>query len=279
MPDQQNDKMSEKPMWVQQMRIIIFGTDTFWGRTFDIVLLIAILLSVIAVMLESVGSIEENHGTLLRTIEWIFTIVFSMEYIARLISSDKPFKYIFSFFGLVDLLSIIPTFLSLFILGPQYLLTIRTFRLLRVFRILKLVRFIGEAKVLGEAVMASRYKITVFLITVLAVAVITGSMMYIIEGPEHGYTSIPRGIYWAIVTLTTVGFGDIAPHTVLGQALASVLMILGYGVIAVPTGIIGAEVAQHLPKKNGNHQCPGCKSTDHDDDANYCKHCGTDLSS
>jgi len=235
MTDQQ-----EQESWQHKLYVIIFGADTFWGKTFDVILLVAILLSVIAVMLESVSDIKLAYGDELYIIEWFFTIVFSIEYIARIIVAKNRWKYITSLFGIIDLLSIIPTFISVFYVGAQSLSIIRSIRLLRVFRILKMVRFLGEASQLSTALKASRAKIIVFIGTVFTMVVILGTLMYMIEGSENGFTSIPRSIYWAIVTLTTVGYGDIAPQTPVGQALASVIMILGYGIIAVPTGIVSA---------------------------------------
>lgn len=264
------------PTWKSKLHEVIFEADTPAGKWFDITLLIAILLSVISVMLESVESISQLYGTELRIIEWIFTILFTFEYIARIISIRKPLKYIFSFYGLIDLVSIIPTYLGIFISGTHTLSIIRSIRLLRVFRILKLVRYISEANVLIQAMKASRAKIIVFLFAVLSLTFILGTFMYLIESPEAGFTSIPRSIYWAIVTLTTVGYGDIAPQTVLGQSLASVIMIIGYAIIAVPTGIIGSEMAK--TKSNQNTQsCSECSLEGHDDDADYCKYCGSEL--
>lgn len=265
--------------WRKKLNIIIFGTDTFWGKTFDVALLIAICLSVLAVMLESVDSIRIKAGTLLYTIEWVFTILFTIEYIARLVVSEKPGKYAYSFFGIIDLLSILPTYLSLFVSGVHLMLVIRSIRLLRVFRVFKLVRFLGEAGQLGRALKSSREKITVFLGSVFILVVILGSIMYLIEGKQNGFTSIPRSIYWAIVTLTTVGYGDIAPVTVAGQTLASMIMILGYGIIAVPTGIVTSEMA----KQSRNAEltlktCVNCSHEEKDEKAAFCKMCGTKFS-
>lgn len=268
----------ENTSWRHRLYVIIFGADTFWGKTFDVVLLIAILLSVIAVMLESVADIKSVYSTELYVIEWAFTILFSIEYIARLVVVKNRWKYAISMFGIIDLLSIIPTFLSLFLVGANSLRVIRSIRLLRVFRILKMVRFLGEASQLATALKASRAKIIVFIGAVFTLVVILGTLMYMIEGSENGFTSIPRSIYWAIVTLTTVGYGDIAPHTPLGQAVASVIMILGYGIIAVPTGIVSAEMVQTQQQSPKRYiSCPTCEKTGHDLDAEYCKHCGSDL--
>lgn len=266
-----------KKYWKERIHEIIFEADTSWGKVFDITLLIAIMLSVLAVMLESVNEIAVQHGGLLYIIEWVFTILFTIEYTARIIVIKKPWKYVFSFFGLVDLLSIIPTFLSLFFVGAHSLLVIRSIRLLRVFRIFKLARFLGEASQLVTALKASRIKIIVFIGTVLTAVVILGTLMYLIEGGENGFTSIPRSIYWAIVTLTTVGYGDIAPHTVLGQMVASVVMILGYGIIAVPTGIVTSELIRPQATPTNTISCQSCGQEGHDDDAEHCKYCGDKL--
>jgi len=269
--EHKSEKISLRERW----RIIIFESDTYAGKLFDVILLIAILLSVVAVMLESVGTIKAQHGELLYIIEWVFTILFTVEYVARIIIIEKPWKYITSFFGLIDLLSIIPTYLGLILVGAHSLLVIRSIRLLRVFRVLKMMRFLGEASYLTGALRASRAKITVFIGAVFVAVVILGTLMYMIEGPEHGFTSIPRSIYWAVVTLTTVGYGDIAPGTVIGQGLATLIMILGYGMIAVPTGIVSAEMShQRAVDKLATLSCVSCNRTDHDADAKFCKHCG-----
>ena len=227
-------------------------------------------------MLESVSTIEAQYGTALRYAEWFFTIVFTIEYILRLISVDHPLRYARSFFGIVDLLAIVPTYLSLLVPGTQFLLVIRLLRILRVFRVLKLAKYIAEAHVLTTALRASRRKITVFLFTVMTLVVILGSLMYFIESDENGFTSIPRSVYWAIVTLTTVGYGDISPQTPLGQALASVVMILGYAILAVPTGIVSVELSRAEIDLN-TRSCHGCSLEGHDKDAVYCKYCGDEL--
>ena len=272
-----DSKKNERIDWRERLHEIIFEADTPMGKAFDVVLLVAIVLSVVAVMLESVESLEKDYGRLLNIIEWCFTILFTLEYFARIVSIKKPWKYIFSFFGIVDLLSIAPTYLSLFFTGAQSLLVIRSIRLLRVFRVFKLVRFLGEASQLTSALKASRAKIIVFIGGVFTLVVILGALMYLVEGRENGFTSIPRSIYWAIVTLTTVGYGDIAPQTVLGQSIASVVMILGYGIIAVPTGIVTAEMTQQKHKVITTQSCPSCSAEGHDTDAEYCKYCGEKL--
>lgn len=256
---------------------IIFEADTFWGKLFDIVLLILILLSVIAVMLESVPYYHDKYHDVLVPLEWTITVFFTFEYILRIISVKKPWKYIFSFYGLVDLVSLLPSYFGLFIFSESFasIKTVRTIRLLRVFRILKLFRYVKEANSLKKALRASRQRIVVFLMAVLAIATIMGTLIYLIEDPKDGFTSIPRSIYWAIVTLTTVGYGDISPQTGLGQFFASIIMILGYAIIAVPTGLISVELSR---TENSNTQsCPSCSKEGHDDNANFCKYCGADL--
>lgn len=260
----------------KKLYVIIFGTDTPAGRGFDVALLIAILLSVLAVMLESVQSISKAYGQIFKYAEWFFTVIFSLEYLTRIYVTDTRKKYIFSFYGLIDLMSLLPTYLSLVFVGTQYLLIIRALRLLRVFRILKLGRFVGEGEQLGRAIKASRHKITVFMGTVLMLVIILGTIMYLVEGRDNGFTSIPLSIYWAIVTLTTVGYGDIAPQTILGQTIASFVMILGYAIIAVPTGIVTVEL-QKDKKKQQEKKCINCSSKGHDSDALYCKFCGEKL--
>jgi voltage-gated potassium channel len=265
------------PKWKRRLHEVIFEADTVAGKAFDIALLIFIVLSVIVVLLDSVPTINRRYGVQLYYTEWFFTIIFTIEYILRIISTRQPSKYIFSFYGIIDLLAIVPTYLSVIVTGSHFLLVIRILRLLRVFRVLKLARFIGASKTLTTALSKSKHKIIVFLEVVLALVVIMGSIMYLIEGPENGFTSIPRSIYWAIVTMTTVGYGDITPHTVPGQILASVIMIIGYAIIAVPTGIITSEVSR-ASKTNVNTQvCNNCNAGNHDDDAKYCKYCGEKL--
>jgi len=256
---------------------IIFEADTPLGKLFDIALLISILTSVMAVMLESVSFIDERFHKELRVVEWIFTIGFSIEYIARIISSKKPLTYVLSFYGIIDLLAIIPTYLSLIVVGSQSLVVIRAIRLLRVFRIFKLARFIGQGKYLMAAMKASREKITVFLGALLAMTMVMGTLMYLIEGQEHGFTSIPRSIYWAIVTMTTVGYGDISPQTPIGQFLASIVMITGYAIIAVPTGIVTVELAKAEKISTNTQVCTNCGFDKHEDDARFCKKCGENL--
>ncbi|MCP4204508.1 MAG: ion transporter [bacterium] len=260
------------------MHEVIFEADTPAGKTFDVALLLAIVLSVAAVLLESVGEIRAQYGTELRAIEWFFTILFTIEYVLRLVSVGRPMRYAVSFFGIVDLLAILPTYLSFVIAGSQSLLVIRALRLLRVFRVLKLAHFLGEAHLLYAALRASSRKIVVFLGAVLTVVLIVGAAMYLIEGPENGFTSIPQAVYWAIVTMTTVGYGDLSPQTATGKLLASVVMILGYGIIAVPTGIVSVEIASSLRSATHTQSCTECGGEGHAVDARYCKYCGAELS-
>lgn len=260
----------------KRLFIVIFGTDTPAGKAFDVALLIAILISVLAVMLESVPSLNKGYGYVFKYAEWIFTVLFTLEYLTRIYVTDARRRYIFSFYGLIDLLSLLPTYLSLIFTGTQYLLIIRALRLLRVFRILKLGRFVGEGEQLGRALKASRHKITVFMGTVVMLVILLGTVMYLVEGRENGFTSIPLSIYWAIVTLTTVGYGDIAPQTILGQSIASFVMILGYAIIAVPTGIVTVELQKDIENRK-NKACRNCSSKGHDTDALFCKFCGEKL--
>jgi len=263
--------------WRQKMNVIIFGTDTFWGKTFDVILLIVIILSIITVMLESVKSIAVNYGHELKIIEWIFTIMFTIEYLARIVASPKPFKYIFSFLGIIDFLAIAPTFLNIFFKGSHAVIVIRSIRLIRIFRIFKLARYMGGARTILTALRASIPKIVVFLVAVVSLTIILGTFMYLFEGNRNeGFADIPTSIYWAIVTLTTVGYGDITPITLLGKIMASVIMILGYGIIAVPTGIVTGEFIQEIKTKN-LIVCNNCHRSGHDTDAKYCKYCATKI--
>ncbi|MCB0262228.1 MAG: ion transporter [Calditrichia bacterium] len=266
------------PGWKIRLHEVIFEADTPAGKWFDLALILAILLSVVVVLLDSVKSVRVEHGELLRNAEWFFTILFTIEYVLRLICVGRPLAYAKSFYGIIDLLAIIPTYLSVIFPGTHFLLVIRLLRILRVFRVLKLVQYMSAATELGAALKASRRKIAVFLYAVMIVVVIVGSLMYLIEGEAAGFTSIPRSIYWAVVTLTTVGYGDIAPQTPLGQFLAVIVMILGYGIIAVPTGIVTSELA-HLPRQHeiSTQSCPVCSAEGHDADADFCKFCGGKL--
>lgn len=276
--------------WKEKLHEIIYEADTPAGKLFDIILLLLIITSIILVMLESVTSFADQHLEFLDIAEWIITILFTIEYIARVIVVNQPKKYIFSFYGIVDFLSTIPKYLSFFILGSHSLIALRALRLMRVFRILKLARFVGESNNLMKALRASRAKIAVFVFFVLIICIILGAIMYIVEsGQDSGFTSIPRSVYWAIVTLTTVGYGDIAPATALGQLISSIIMIIGYGVIAIPTGIVSVEYAKSTSTEENTTKniqedihlntqtCSNCHETDHDDDANFCKTCGNNL--
>jgi voltage-gated potassium channel len=256
---------------------VIFEADTPAGKLFDIVLIVCIALSVAAVMLDSIGAVQASHGDLLTIVEWIFTLLFSIEYLLRLACVGRSMRYASSFFGVVDLLAVIPTYLSLLLPGSHYLVVIRVLRVLRIFRVLKLVQYLNEAQMLLRAVRASRRKIAVFLMSVGPLVIILGSLIYLIEGEANGFTSIPRSIYWAIVTLTTVGYGDISPKTDLGQALAAVAMILGYSIIAVPTGIVTVELTRAAKGGASSQSCSNCSLEGHDEDAIYCKYCGAKL--
>ncbi|MCG6157094.1 ion transporter [Rubinisphaera margarita] len=264
--------------WQQKLNEIIFGVDTPAGRYFDVALLVAILISVMTVVLESVSGLQARFGLYFLALEWFFTILFTIEYLLRLSCVERPVRYARSFFGIVDLMSIIPTYAAIFIAGSQSFLVIRALRLLRVFRVLKIAHCLKESQYLWIAFRATQSKILVFLLVVLTLILIMGSAMYLIEGPKNGFTSIPKSVYWAIVTMTTVGYGDIAPQTVVGQTLAAVAMILGYGIIIVPTGVFSVEVI-HASKteRHLDVPCTHCDLHQHETDALYCKHCGTVL--
>ena len=251
--------------------------DTSAGKAFDVLLLLAILLSILVVMLESVETIRRVYGPYLLAAEWFFTVLFTVEYVARILCSRRPLRYVFSFFGMVDLLAILPTYLMVLIPGAQRLAVVRSFRLLRAFRIFKLGHMLSEARDLRRALWLSRAKIAVFLAVVATIVVIIGSAMHVIEGPENGFTSIPQSMYWAVVTMTTVGYGDIAPQTTLGKALAALIMVLGYSLIIVPTGIVSTELAQTGRKPVTTQVCPECMAEGHDADARHCKYCGSRL--
>ncbi len=275
--DEHSNSHEECQGWKEKLHEIIFGAETFAGKAFDELLITSIIISVIVVMLDSVNSINSEYGVLLHQLEWFFTILFTVEYILRLMCTNRPLNYATSFFGIIDLLAITPTYLSLILPGTQFLLVIRILRVLRIFRVLKLAHYIGEANMLVQSLRASSRKITVFLFAVLLLMIIFGSLIYIIEGEANGFTSIPRSIYWAIVTMTTVGYGDISPKTNLGQALASLVMIIGYCIIAVPTGIVSAEIAHRHTVMVCNRPCPGCGACDHEPDSAHCRHCGEEI--
>ena len=264
--------------WRRRVHEIVFEADTAAGKLFDVFLITAIVISVTVVMLDSVTTIHDRYGQELLVLEWAFTILFTVEYVVRLISVQNARRYVTSFFGVVDLLAILPTYLSVLMPGSQSLLVIRTLRLLRVFRVFKLASYVKEGDFLMAALRASRAKITVFVSSILSIAVVVGSLLYLIEGEASGFTSIPRAMYWAIVTMTTVGYGDIAPATTLGQVAAAGLMILGYAIIAVPTGIVSVELAKLNPlSKVSTQACLVCSREGHDRDASYCKYCGSAL--
>ena len=261
----------------ERLRRIIFGTNTPAGQYFDEALIVVILLSVIAVMLDSIQSLHAQYGVWLYRAEWCFTLIFTVEYLVRLWISDRPLRYARSFFGIVDLVSVLPTYLSLLVPGAHYLLSIRLLRALRIFRVLRLLTLIDEANFLTQALVAARRKIGIFLFTVIILMVIFGTLMYVVEGPDNGFTSIPVSIYWAIVTVTTVGYGDISPSTGLGRAIASIAMLTGYAIIAVPTGIVTAEMTVLAQRERNRRTCPQCRLQAHEADAAYCRRCGTSL--
>lgn len=264
--------------WRRTLYEVIFESDTRAGQWFDIILIVSILLNVLVIMLDSVGSMRAQYGPLLHAIAWLFTIGFSVEYVLRLACVENPIRYALSFFGVVDFLAIFPAYLSLLFLGSRYLSVVRIVRVLRIFHVLKLRQFTAEAAALGTSLYASRRRIFVFLFTVLTLVVIIGALMYVIEGEQRGFTSIPVGVYWTIVTLTTVGYGDISPQTGLGQFLASVVMILGYSMIAVPTGIVTVEWAQtRAERPTSTRSCSKCEGQGHAGDAKYCRLCGAEL--
>ena len=264
--------------WRSRLHEVIFESNTSAGKAFDICLLISIFASIAVVMLDSVASLHLRYGRIFFILEWVFTILFTIEYLLRLVSVKRPLLYVFGFLGLVDLLAIMPMYLSIFLTGAQSLLVLRALRLLRIFRIFKLTHFLSEMSFLGAALRSSAKKISIFMLVVLAIVVILGSIMYLVEGIENGFTNIPESIYWAIVTITTVGYGDIAPATPTGKFIASVIMLIGYGIIAVPTGIITTEIAlMSRSEKKGHEACPGCGREGHDHNAVFCKYCGEKL--
>lgn len=287
MPAPPRKPTHDLPPWLKKVHEIIFEADTPAGKAFDIVLIVGILLSILVIMLNTVESLSSNYHGLLYGLEWVFTLLFTVEYALRLISVRRPLRYAFSFFGLVDLLSILPTYLGLILPGTQHLMVIRAFRLLRVFRVFKLARFLSEAEALRTALNAARAKIIVFIVTVAIIVVIMGTAMYVIEGPNGiagnsgnpGFSSIPQSIYWAIVTITTVGYGDATPESVAGKMMAAIMMLIGYSLIIVPTGIISAEMSRAVKGRDEltTQSCPSCTREGHDVDATHCKFCGEDL--
>ena len=261
--------------WRRALFRVVFESDTHAGRMFDVVVITAILLSVAAVMADSVESVRTRHGALLNAAEWMFTVLFTIEYVARLVSTERPLRYATSFFGIVDLIAVLPTYLAFFFPEAQVLIDVRILRLLRCFRIFKLTAYLTEFNLLGRAMANSMRKIMVFLAVVVMVVLIVGTLAYVVEGPEHGFTSIPKGVYWAISTITTVGYGDLVPRTELGRMLASIVMLIGWGILAVPTGIVTAEMtAQKFIKPPSAAACSACGSTGHEPDAAFCRVCG-----
>ena len=261
----------------EQLRIIVFQSDTKPGRRFDKILLVIILCSLLVAIIDSIERVHRDYGDILAWVEWGFTAIFALEYLVRLYCSPQPLKYAFSFYGLIDLLAIVPGILAIYYSDAQYLLIVRVVRMLRIFRVLKLSPYLKQANYLLAALRGSKQKIIVFLVTVSTLVIVFGTLMYVIEGPEHGFTSIPKGIYWAIVTLTTVGFGDIVPKTPVGQILSSLVMITGYSIIAVPTGIFTAELANAMRGDALQHDCPVCAKSNHEQSAAFCSRCGNAL--
>lgn len=256
---------------------VIFGTETPAGRRFDILLIITILLSIGVLFLDSISWVRESYGQLLSGLEWFFTLLFTLEYGVRVYCSKNRSAYVKSFYGIIDLWAVLPSYLALFISGASYLMVVRLLRVLRIFRILKLMRYVNETQVLMRSLNQSRRKILVFFSTLFILVTLFGSLLYIVEGPEHGFTSIPTSIYWAIVTITTVGFGDITPQTPLGQGIAAMTMLMGYAIIAVPTGIITAELGREIRREYDMRHCPQCDRSGHDRDAKFCKYCGGEM--
>ena len=281
-PTMQGPEESQGSALQRRIFDVIFGYESAAGRWFDLALIVLIVTSVASVLADSVASIHLQYGAALYRLEWAFTLIFTLEYALRIYSTPRKRAYVFSFYGLIDLVSILPTYLAFMFPAAASLLVIRIMRVLRIFRVLKLFRYIGEANLLYAALLQARRKIFVFLFSVVVLIVVFGALMFVIEGPENGFSNIPVSIYWAIVTITTVGYGDIAPQTSLGQFVAAVAMICGYAIIAVPTGIIGAELMQQVQRSNQrqNHHaasCRACKATTHDLDARHCKYCGAEL--
>jgi voltage-gated potassium channel len=266
-----------QPQWKHKLYEIIFKSDTFYGKLFDEILLIVILLSVGIVMLESIVEIRDNYSTILTVFEWTLTSLFLVEYILRIICSPSPKKYIFSFFGIIDLLAILPTFFALLIPSVQPLIVIRALRVLRIYRILKLYRYIQESNFLLIALRSSFRKIFIFMVFILILVLLLGSIMYVVEGGDNGFYSIPLSMYWAVITLTTVGYGDIVPVTDLGKFIATFIMLLGYSIIAIPTGIVSAQITRNRIENSNSLICQNCIDSEHNADAKFCKNCGSEL--
>ena len=263
--------------WRLRLFRIVVESDTPAGRVFDMIVIGAIVLSVAAVLADSVQGIASRYGAILNTVEWMFTILFTVEYLARLLCVERPLRYATSFFGIVDLAAVLPTYLAIVFPEAQVLIDVRILRLVRVFRIFKLTRYLSEVRLLARAMANSMRKILVFLAVVVMAVLIVGTLMYVIEGPEHGFTSIPKSIYWALSTITTVGYGDIVPRTELGRALASLVMLIGWGILAVPTGIVTAEMTVQSLGRRRNATCPACGIVEHAGDAEFCRRCGAQL--
>ncbi|MDB5798948.1 MAG: ion transporter [Paucimonas sp.] len=264
--------------WRSRLYTVIFESDTRKGRLFDLVLVVTILVSVVVVLLDTVKAVSTRHPHVLNTLEWIFTIAFTLEYLARIACVQRPLRYVTSFFGIIDLLSILPTYVALLVPGTEVLLDIRILRLLRIFRILKLTAYVEEYGLLARALLASKRKILIFLSVVMMIVLVMGTVMYIVEGPEHGFTSIPTAVYWSITAVTTVGFGDLVPKTDIGRAIASLMMLIGWGILAVPTGIISSEMtAQRFVLGSTPRLCPACLASGHEKNAKFCKECGNAL--
>ena len=272
---------TQKPVetgWRLRLHDVIYESNTLAGKTFDIALLVCILASILIVMLDSIAAYHIKWGSRFYVLEWVFTGLFTIEYILRLISIKRPLRYVFSVLGMIDLLAILPGYATVFYTGGRSFLVLRALRLLRIFRIFKLTHFMSEMRFLGVAIRNSAYKISIFTLFVITLVVILGSLMYLVEQGQNGFASIPDSIYWAIVTITTVGYGDISPVTPVGKLVASMIMLMGYGIIAVPTGIVTTEMAQAVRNKDQlNDACPNCGKEGHDHDARYCKFCGAHL--
>lgn len=277
MPTPVRDDRARLAPWRRHLHTIVFEADTTAGFAFDVVVLAAILASVGVVVVASVAEVHAAWGPWLHVAEWAFTVLFTVEYVLRLVAVARPVRYVVSFYGLIDLVSLLPTWIGLFVGGTESLLVVRLLRLARLFRVFKLVRYVEEGRFLLGALRRSARKITVFMTFVLALVTIVGALAYVIEGPERGFTSIPTGMYWAVVTITTVGYGDISPQSPLGRLLAAVVMLVGYAILAVPTGIVGAEMLQARRTPTNTQACPACAADGHDDDAVYCRRCGTRL--
>lgn len=267
---------TESPL-KRQLRIIIFGTDTPAGRYFDIALIVCIILSVALVFLDTVEQVHQQYGQLIRILEWIFTIIFTIEYLLRLYCSTHPVRYARSFYGLVDFLSVLPSYLTLVFPGANFTLVIRILRLFRIFRVLKLLRYLSEGNLLLKAMLQSGRKVFLFFFSVSLIIMVLGAVMYVVEGPENGFSSIPKSIYWTIVTITTVGYGDITPKTDLGQAIAALTMLIGYSIIAIPTGILTAEISNEASRHRDLRRCSQCEKLGHDTHASFCDRCGGEL--